>query len=78
MSRELEFDGYWTGDAVYSCDCPVCKNSESFPFDSEEVGSKEHRAKLRKQGWLTTQVEGQWYDFCSESCRNKFIRANTK
>jgi hypothetical protein len=30
MSRELEFTGYWEGDAVYSCDC--CHQSHSFPF----------------------------------------------
>ena len=41
MSRELEFSGYWEGDAVYSCD--NCGAQQSFPFDSEDVGSKEHR-----------------------------------
>ena len=38
--RELEFDGYWEGDAVYYCDNPGCKVHKSFRFDSEDVDSK--------------------------------------
>ena len=30
--RDLEFSGYWEGEAVYSCDC--CGKDVSFPFDS--------------------------------------------
>ena len=79
MSRELDFDGWWIGDAVYTCDCPGCGNSESFRFDSEEIDSKEHRRFLRKQrGWITTMVDGEWKDFCCEACRNKYIRTTTK
>ena len=35
MSRDLEFDGWWTGEAVYTCDCPGCVKEASFRFDSE-------------------------------------------
>lgn len=75
MSRDLEFDGWWEGEAVYSCDC--CHKSERFRFDSEDIDSRSHRAQLRKQGWITTKVDGQWKDFCSEKCRNAYIRKNT-
>jgi len=76
MSRELEFDGYWEGEAVYSCD--QCHKREKFRFDSEDIDSKAHRRELReKKGWITTKVNGKWYDFDSEQCRNKFIRMNT-
>lgn len=75
MSRELEFDGWWEGKAIYSCDC--CQNSESFRFDSEEIDSKAHRAELRKRGWVTAKVNGQWKDFCVDRCRDKYIRNNT-
>lgn len=78
MSRELNFDGWWEGDAVYSCDCPGCHNEASYRFDSEDVDSKSHRTDLRTKGWITTQVEGKWKDFCSEKCRNKYIRTKTK
>lgn len=80
MSRDLEFDGWWTGEAVYTCDCPGCVKEASFRFDSEdENDAKEHRRLLRKKhGWITTMVNGQWKDFCSEACRNKYIRMRTK
>lgn len=78
MSRELEFDGYWEGAACYSCD--ECGKTVKFRFDSEETAkdAKAHRSALRrKRGWITTQVEDIWHDFCGESCKNKFIRKNT-
>lgn len=77
--RDLNFDGYWEGEAVYECDCPGCNVHYSFPFTSEEEAkdSKKHRAELRKIGWITTKVNGDWHDFCSEACRNKYIRMNT-
>lgn len=75
MARELKFDGYWEGDAVYSCD-QCGKESKGFRFDSEDVGSKRHRAELRKRGWITTKVKEEWHDFCCEECRNKYIKAN--
>ena len=62
--RDLEFSGYWEGEAVYSCDC--CGKDVSFPFDSEDIDS------------ITTKVDGEWHDFCCEACRNKYIRDTTK
>lgn len=80
MSRDLDFDGWWQGDAVYTCDCPGCTKSESFRFESEdENDAKEHRRILRQdKGWNTTKINGKWYDFCCETCRNKAIRLKTK
>ena len=45
--RDLEFSGYWEGEAVYSCDC--CGKDVSFPFDSEDIDSKAHRKELRER-----------------------------
>ena len=79
MARELEFDGYWEGNIRYSCDCANCKKVVKIRFDSEE-GAKDYKAErdiLKKQGWNTTKVNGNFRDFCSEGCRNKYIRDNT-
>lgn len=75
--RELEFDGWWTGEVEYSCDC--CGNVAKLPFDSEEEANngKDHRRRLSKRGWQFTKVNNQFRDFCSEACRNKYIRENT-
>lgn len=77
MARELNFDGYWEGDAVYSCD-ECGKESQRFRFDSEDVGSREHRAELRKRGWITTKVNDEFKDFCCEKCRNSYINKHAK
>lgn len=76
MSRELDFYGYWEGDATYYCD-NCHKPSKSFRFDSEDIDSRSHREFLKKQGWYITKVLGKWKDFCCEDCRNDYIKKNT-
>lgn len=78
MAKELEFDGFWEGAACYSCDC--CGATVKIRFDSgdEAKDSRKHRKTLReKRCWITTKVNGNWRDFCSEACRNKYIRTQT-
>lgn len=75
MSRELEFDGWWEGEVVYSCDC--CGKRAKFRFDCEDIDYAEQRSELRSRGWIFTMVNGRWKDFDSEKCRNKYIRDNT-
>ena len=73
--RENNFDGWWEGETEYTCDC--CKKTERYRFDDEDIDYKGQKADLRKKGWIFTQVNGYWKDFCSEACRNAFIRKNT-
>ena len=50
---------------------------ERFRFDSENIDSKLHQRELRKKRLDTPQkVNGEYKNFCSETCRNKYIRAN--
>lgn len=78
MSRELEYDGYWEGKIEYRCD--NCQKKESFLFSDEE-GAKNYRQERKilrdEHGWIFTQIEGIWHDFCCESCKNAYIRKNT-
>lgn len=50
MGRDLEFDGWWEGEAVYTCDC--CHKEERFRFDGEDIDSNLHRQELRRKGWI--------------------------
>ena len=77
MSRELVFDGYWEGDAEYTCDC--CGKTVKFRFDSEDsaLNAKGHRKALRvKRGWITTKLDGNWFDFCGEPCMVGYIKSH--
>lgn len=75
--RDLEFDGYWEGAVCYTCDC--CGKEERFRFDgeSEAKNYKGQKKQLQDNGWIFTQVYSRWHDFCSEECRNRYIRKNT-
>lgn len=78
MSRSLEFDGWWEGEVVFSCD--HCHKEMKFRFDDEESAknAKEQREFLKNnQGWIMTKIGGIWHDFCCESCRNEYIKSNT-
>lgn len=79
MARELEFDGFWEGNVRYTCDCAGCKRRILFRFDSQEEANdfKLQRASLKELGWQSTKVNGSYRDFCSEECRNRYIRNNT-
>jgi len=78
MSRELEFDGYWTGEVVYSCD--TCHTSHpGFPFScQDDIDTKNERKILRLNGWIITEFNGRLIDSCCEYCRNKYIKKHTK
>lgn len=72
--RELDFNGWWTGDVEYSCD--TCGKVHRIEFDDEE-SSKDYRGQLsilRKEGWIFDKVNGNFVDFCCEACRNRYIR----
>lgn len=73
--KENNFDGWWEGETEYTCDC--CKKKERYRFDSEDIDYAGHRADLKSKGWIFTKVNGNWKDFCSEACRNRYIRNNT-
>lgn len=75
MGKELEFDGWWEGEVVYTCDC--CGKRAKFRFDCEDIDYRSQRKALKELGWVFTMVNGQWKDFDSEKCRNKYIRDNT-
>lgn len=78
MSTQLNFDGYWEGIAEYSCD--NCGKTVKFRFDDEESGKdyKGRRTQLKEKfGWQFTKVNDIWVEFCSETCRNSYIRKNT-
>ena len=75
MSKETHFDGWWEGTIEVSCD--YCNRRHlRFDFATEEECKDTERIKRAKQreGWITTKVDGQWFEFCGYDCRDNFIR----
>lgn len=65
------------GCGVISCMCDNCSATEEYEFDECNPDYREAQEHIKSLGWLSTQVQGAWKDFCSESCRNGYIRKNT-
>lgn len=76
MSKEVEWGQiYGEGDIV--CTCDNCGHQERFPFDDSSPDFKEVQSKIFAMGWTSCKVLNCWRDFCSEYCRNKYIKNNT-
>lgn len=74
--KEVEWGKeYGCGDIV--CYCDNCSATEEYEFDDchpDYQGAQEH---IRDLGWTSTKVHDIWRDFCSEKCRNEYIKENT-
>ena len=78
MSREVHWDGWWEGEIEITCD--FChKKHLLFPFHNENEAkdyARETRAK-KKEGWVTTKVNGHTVEFHDYACRDAYIRKFT-
>lgn len=75
MSKEIEWsEMYGVGTIV--CCCDTCSAVEEFDFDDNYPDFEAAQRELKKLGWMPCKVNGRWYDFCSEKCRNAFIKAH--
>lgn len=74
--RELTVSGWWVGDATYICDS--CRRAQTFSFQGEEIDSRRHRQRLRKQGWRTARADGELRDFCCEECQRDFFNRHSR
>ena len=78
MSRETQFDGWWEGEVEITCDW--CRKRhlifKCFCEDDFKNYTREQAAK-KKEGWITTKVNGHLVEFCCEKCRNEYVRKFT-
>ncbi len=75
MSKEIEW-GEMHGCGDILCTCDGCGDEEAIPFeDGPDFRSAQN--ELKAMGWRSTQIQGDWHDFCCEDCRNDYIRNNT-
>jgi len=73
MSKEIEWSKFY-GEGTVVCYCDTCQKEEQYDFDNNRPPYNEIQNELRKKGWLSCKVHGNWHDFCSEECRNKYIK----
>lgn len=75
MSKEVEW-GVIHGEGTIVCTCDNCGCEEEIEFDGGRPDYREAQDEIEDLGWMSTKVNGEWYDFCCESCRNQFIKNN--
>lgn len=65
------------GDIYCYCDCGGCHSWEDYPIEDGIPDFRSAQIHIRELGWTSLKIGGFWRDFCSETCRNTFIRENT-
>lgn len=62
MSKDVE---YMTHEIF--CICDYCGHEESVPFD-DYPDFRDAQQEIERLGWFSRKIDGEWYDFCCESC----------
>ena len=75
MSKEVEW-GEIHGDGEIVCTCDECGEDARIEFYDCNVDYREAQREIEKQGWMSSRINGDWYDFCSMECRNAYIKKN--
>lgn len=76
MSKEVEW-GQIFGEGDVVCACDNCGHTLRFPFEDSTPDFRGVQTRLFEMGWTAIKVSGVWQDFCSEYCRNQYIKKNT-
>lgn len=78
MSRDTNFTGWWEGEVEITCDGCGKKHIVFKCFDENDFKNYDReKAAKKKEGWITTKVNGHLCEFCSYECRDQFIKKNT-
>ena len=62
------------GQGTVKCTCDNCSGEESFEFEDNNPDFKSVQKELRNLGWTSCKIEGKWYDFCCDKCKDDFIK----
>ena len=68
MSKTVD----WLSGTI-TCECANCGSIAEIEFDGEEPNFKVCQQELKKLGWVSAQIDGEWEDFCCKECKQKFL-----
>lgn len=75
MAKQIDWSPFY-GEGDIVCECDQCSAEERFSFEDNCPDYGRVQRQLHKIGWQSLKSNGKWYDFCSEKCRNRFIKEN--
>ena len=70
MSKYVDW-GLIHGEGDIICNCDNCDCEEDYAFENGP-DFKNCQQYLRDLGWISRNVNEEWYDFCSEECFNEW------
>lgn len=73
MSKEVEW-GVIHGEGTIYCECDECGSTYEYEFEDGNVDYRECQAELKEEGWISRNIDGEWYDFCCLECFKNFMR----
>ena len=74
----MNFDGWWQGTIDISCDfCHKRHLVFNFYTESEAKDYEREKRAKKRENWITLKSNGHLFEFCSEKCRNNWIKQQT-
>ncbi len=74
--KEVEWSEiYGEGEIVCYCDNDSCNEEERVDFE-DGPDFKEAQDIIEEIGWVSSKINGEWKDFCSQTCRRKYLEKN--
>lgn len=71
MSKYTDW-GMIHGEGEIVCECDCCGSEERIEFDEGYPDYKEAQKELRSMGWVSRNIDGEWFDFCCQECANEY------
>lgn len=71
MSKTVEWNPEFGTGGTLTCTCDNCGKSYKFKFKSKPDYKGCGQKLKEKYGWFPRKYEGQWYDLCSDECKDE-------
>lgn len=71
MSKSIIYDDHINANVIgHTIECDSCGRKEQHMNTSYKLINQ----KLKEDGWIVTNFDGKWVDFCSQECRNSYTK----
>lgn len=69
IEEVFDFD---TGEGISSVECDECGES----IDVDSCNYSAINEYIKDNGWIVTNINGEWYEFCCRECLDRYRKGN--
>ena len=73
MSKVVEWNPEFGTGGILKCSCDNCKKTYGMKFKTKPSYKEASQKMKEKHGWFSKKIGENWYDLCSDKCRDELI-----